>query len=333
MNQTVSLKEIAEKAHVSPATVSRVMNKNGRYSKETEERVLRIIEECGYAPNQLARGLRMSRSHIVGIIVPDITNEFFAKLIQVIQNRLFDFDYPVAIYNTNESKFTEKKCLRYLRAQNVSGVIYINGNEDIEGDSLDDIPVIYVDRKPAELPKSKTKYISSDNRRGGYIATREMLDKGCRRIAVMTERFGTYVMTERLTGYAEALNEAGIEADPSLIFKPELISYESAFSIVEEKIKNGVEFDGIFCQTDWLASGAIAALKRCGKKVPNEVKVVGFDNISISYLCYQPFTTIEQDIASIGNYLANAIMGMIDDTDRDGPVRVFPVNLIRRQTT
>ena len=109
MKPNISLREIAEKANVSPATVSRVMNKNGRYSKDTEERVLRIIEEYGYSPNQLARGLRLNRGQIVGIIVPDITNEFFSKLIQRIQNRLFEHDYPVVIYNTNES-------MEYLRS-------------------------------------------------------------------------------------------------------------------------------------------------------------------------------------------------------------------------
>lgn len=333
MNQRVSLKEIAEKANVSPATVSRVMNKNGRYSKETEERVLKIIEDCGYAPNQMARGLRMSRNQIVGIIVPDITNEYFSKLIQVVQNCLFDYDYPVAIYNTNESSFTEQKCLRYLRAQNVSGVIYINGNPGLEEGMLSDIPTIYVDREPENDPRPRTKFVSSDNKSGGYLAARELIDKGCRKIAVMTERYGTYVMNERFAGYARALEEAGLRVDKKLVFTPSAISYEAAFETIEKKLAQGVEFDGIFCQTDWLASGTLAAFQKHGIRVPEEIKLVGFDNISISHLCSMPFTTIKQDIDEIGKYLAGAIIEMINDSSSDGTSRFFPVSLIRRQTT
>jgi len=184
MKPNISLREIAEKANVSPATVSRVMNKNGRYSKDTEERVLRIIEEYGYSPNQLARGLRLNRGQIVGIIVPDITNEFFSKLIQRIQNRLFEHDYPVVIYNTNESMATEKKCLKYLRAQSVSGVVYINGSRSVEGDMLKDIPTVYIDRRPEDSPRPKTRFVSSDNEQGGYLATREMLEQGSRQYTV-----------------------------------------------------------------------------------------------------------------------------------------------------
>lgn len=333
MGRSVSLKEIAERANVSPATVSRVMNKNGRYSKETEERVLRIIDECGYSPNQMARGLRMSRNQIIGIIVPDITNEYFAKLIQVVQNTLFGFDYPVAIYNTNESRDIESKCLRYVRAQDVSGVIYINGDPSLEEGQLDGIPTIYVDREPEKRPRIKTKYVSSDNRAGGYLAASELIRAGCRRVAVMTERAGTYVMSERLAGYAAALEEAGLTVEKELVFRPKAITYEAAYETVTEALEEGVEFDGLFCQTDWLASGAIAALQSRGMKVPAAVRIVGFDNISISHMCSLPFTTVKQDIDAIGAYLANTMIDMIYDRDESGVVQVFPVNLIRRRTT
>lgn len=331
MGRSVSLKEIAGRAGVSPATVSRVMNKNGRYSRETEERVLRIIEECGYSPNQMARGLRMSRNQIIGIIVPDITNEYFAKLIQVVQNTLFDFDYPVAIYNTNESRDTERKCLRYVKAQDVSGVIYINGDSSLEEGQLQDIPTIYVDRAPAEKPRAKVRYVSSDNRDGGRLAAEELMRSGCRSLAVMTEREGTYVMTERLAGYACALEQAGIA--PPLVLRPKAITYEAAYEAVLRVLDAGGRFDGIFCQTDWLASGAIAALQSRGVSIPGDVRVVGFDDISISHMCSLPFTTIKQDIDSMGRYLADTIIGMIYGRDESSGTKIFPVSLITRRTT
>ena len=306
------------------------MNKNGRYSKDTEERVLRIIEEYGYSPNQLARGLRLNRGQIVGIIVPDITNEFFSKLIQRIQNRLFEHDYPVVIYNTNESMATEKKCLKYLRAQSVSGVVYINGSRSVEGDMLKDIPTVYIDRRPEDSPRPKTRFVSSDNEQGGYLATREMLEQGSRRVAVITERYGTYVMNERLRGYERALREFGIEPDPRLIIKPRSISYEAAYAATERLIREGTDFDALCCQTDWLASGAIDALRKNGLAVPGHVRVTGFDDISVSYLCYQPFTTVRQDFGAIGDYTADAIVDMISGLGDSEYIKVFPVELIRR---
>lgn len=333
MKGKISIKEIASMAQVSPATVSRVINRNGRYSKETEQRVRDLIDQYEYEPNQLARGLRKNRNRIVGVLVPDITNEYFAKMIQVIQTRLFDYDYPVTIYNTNESRKMESKCLRYLRAQNVSGVIYINGYENLEGDSLKDIPTIYIDRFYGSDSRDKTVYVSSDNEMGGYIATKELIDRGCRRIAVMIERYGTYVMNERLKGCMRALDEHRMEFVPSLVFAPEAITYNAAYAAIEKELKKGTRFDGIFCQTDWLASGTLAALQNNGVNVPEDVKLVGFDNISISFLCEKPFSTVMQDIEKIGHYTADTLINLMRGMERKESTKVFPVELIRRKTT
>ena len=333
MTQKISLRDIAKLADVSPATVSRVMNQNGRFSKETEERVKRVIEEYDYSPNQMARGLRTSKNQIIGIVVPDITNEFFAKLIQVIQAKLFDYGFPVAIYNTNESRAIEEKCLRNLNAQNVSGAIYINGFAELEGEMLRGIPTIYFDRSPEGLHQRGKKYITSDNEQGGYLATSELIEKGCKRIAIVTERFGTYVMNERMKGYCRALRENKFSFLDELVVIPEALTFDAARNAIGEVLEKGMDFDGVFCQTDWLAAGCISALHSYKRSVPREVKVVGFDNITASYLCQKPFTTIKQDYRQMGAFAADTLVRMIHGIDDEYEFKVFPVKLIQRQTT
>lgn len=334
MTKTFSIKEIAKLAGVSPATVSRVLNQNGRYSKKTERKIRKIIKEHNFHPNQMARGLRMNKNQIVGIIVPDITNEFFSSLIREIQMGLFSKDFPIAIYNTNESPEIEKKSLIYLRAQNVSGVVYINGRKELEDNFLDNIPTIYVDREPVSDDRKEAVYISSDNEQGGYLATKELLKKGCRKIATITERAGTYVTEQRLQGYLRALNEFGIQSESTLIFTPKTLTFEDSYELVSDVLRRGVKFDGIFCQTDWLASGALTALNDYGIEIPDKVKLVGFDNISISYLCSQPFSTVKQDVKGIGAYIVDSLMKMISGNFKQiEKIKQFPVELVLRQTT
>ena len=182
MEKGKSIKDIARLAGVSTATVSRVINQNGRFSKETEARVRRIIRENEYVPNMSAKGLRTSRTCVVGIIVPDITNPHFASLVLKLEINLFQRGYSCLICNTNESEKLERKHIQSLSAQNVSAIVLISGTRNYS--ELDTLPVIYVDR-PSRSQKNSGVIIESDNEQGGYLATKELLDAGCRRIVIL----------------------------------------------------------------------------------------------------------------------------------------------------
>ena len=331
--QKLSIKKIAELAGVSTATVSRVINNNGRFSEETGRRVREIIASYDYEPNHFARGLRRNKGQSIGVIVPDITNEFFSSLISSLQQELFKQNYHIVIYNTSESKIIEQKSLAHLRAQKVSGVVYINGHAEIEKDFLKDIPTVYIDRKPELNLREDTVFISSDNEKGGYLATRELIENQCKKIAVITERCNTFVTLERLAGYERACQEAGIKTNSSLIFSPEEIRYEAAYKLTNRLIKDKVDFDGLFCETDWLASGALSAMRDNHISLPEDKKLVGFDNISISFLCQQPFTTIHQDTKKMGICSAKALLQMIAGEKPHDRVKLMAVKLIKRQTT
>lgn len=163
LEKVKSIKDIARMAGVSTATVSRVINQNGRFSKETEARVRRIIRETEYVPNMSAKGLRTSRTRVVGIIVPDITNPHFASLVLKLEINLFQRGYSCLICNTNESEKLERKHIQSLSAQNVSAIVLISGTRNYS--ELDTLPVIYVDR-PSRSQKSSGVIIESDNEQG-----------------------------------------------------------------------------------------------------------------------------------------------------------------------
>ena len=327
----VSIIDIAKKSGVSIATVSRIINKNGRYSKETEERVLKIIEESGFRINLNAKSLRTKKTQTIGIIVPDITNEFFAKIIQAVERNAMKHDYSVFVCNTDEDEKREQIQVKNLLEKFVDGIIYISGRTD-SGEKVEGnigIPVVYIDRY---ISASKI-YIQSDNIEGGYLATKELLDKGCKRIMILKDIRGISSIVSRYNGYEKALKEAGILIDKDLICDVSKVDHEHAKNGILEKINSNIKFDGIFATNDWMALGAIGALSERNIKVPEDVKVVGFDDMSISAMTVPSITTINQDTEKMGEHAIEILMDII--TNKDNSVRniSIPVKLIKRRST
>lgn len=330
----VSIKEIAKLSHVSIATVSRVINSNGRFSRETEERVKRIIDEYNYVPSMLAKGLRINKVQIVGIIVPDITNEFFARMTLEIQKNLFDQGYSTIICNTNELKDIEQRHVMMLRAQKVSGLVYISSEYTDDKNLLINIPTVYIDRKPPFSNKNDSYvFIESDNVQGGYMATSELLNKGCRNIAIIMYKHKISSHNGRYAGYQKAISEGGQSIDDRLRIEVDEVSPLCAYEKTKLLIKSGVEFDGIFCNTDLLAVGAIRALDECGIRIPEDVKVIGFDDISISECNFKPITSVRQPISEIGRLAVVTLIAMANGEKITDHHYLLPVELIRRSSS
>ncbi len=329
----ISIKEIASLAGVSVATVSRVINQSGYVARETETRVREVVKRYGYVPNLMARGLRTNRSPIVGVVIPDITNEFFANIVLCIQTRLFKSHYSTMICNTNESAALERAYLSTLSAQSISWLIFISG-QPASGCAPSNVPTIYVDRRPYERDAEDAVTIESDNEEGGYLAVRELLGKGCRRIAIITDLRGISSHLARYNGYLRALEEAGVDGqERGLLQQVEVISFSDARRLTSRMIKRRVPFDGIFCTTDQMALGAITALQQHGVSVPETVKVIGFDDISIARYCQLPFTTIRQPTHELGLRAVDTLLKMIAGETIENRKVMLPVQLVRRLST
>ncbi|MBS4210118.1 LacI family DNA-binding transcriptional regulator [Bacillus sp. FJAT-50079] len=335
MNQkkNLSMKEIAELCNVSVATVSRVINQNGRFSKETEEKVRAVIKEYGYKTNMVAKSLRMRQSKSIGVIVPDIKNEFFSSIVLEIENFFFSEGYSVFICNTNNEEEKEQEYLKSLDAKNVDGLIYISGNEDLSLHSLHrNIPIVCIDRKPNI--DENIAIVESDNYVGGYIAAEKLINEGCKNILLIRSRKDLSTIRLRYKGYADALKKGNLKVRDELIIDLTYTTFEEAKVAVDKFIKEGITFDGVFATNDWLALGALIAMRENNISVPQDVKIIGFDNISISKYSYPSITTIDQNKKKLGEEAANALLNFINKEETRAKLDiVIPVKLIERETT
>lgn len=331
MENAKTIKEIAQLAKVSTATVSRIINQNGRFSQETEERVLRVIAENDYMPNMSARGLRTSRTKVIGIIVPDITNPHFASLVLKLEMELFVHGYSCLICNTNESQELEKKHIQSQLAQNVSGVVIISGTRHYA--ELTQVPVVYVDRPSRGGREEGGVMIESDNPTGGYLATRALLDAGCRHIAILKCLANDYNQIARYEGYKRALVESGVVQEKALRLNLELVSVESAYNAILKLVDEGVRFDGIMATTDTMAAGALIALRERGLEVPRDVLVTGFDDCQLAAACGCGLTSVHQDVTGMAHRAVALLLQMLQGVEPECRYFLLPVTLTERAST
>jgi LacI family transcriptional regulator len=333
MKKAVSIRDIAEMSNVSVSTVSRILNNTGRHSKETEKKVRAAIALRKYHPSILAKGLRTNTTHSIGILVPDITNEFFSSITLSIQNTLFERSFMTLICNTNEQPSIQTKQLEMLRSNRVSGIIFISGENITEEDLSDGIPKVFVDRLPWNAKSQDIISIEVDNFMGGLLATEELLQSGCKRIVTLFEGRGLSTQVARYSGYLQAYQNRGLQVVHELYQPVKQISLSEGYEVTKRLIKSGVSFDGIFCYCDLLACGAMHALAEAGISVPGEVKIMGYDNVSPSRFYKPSISTIEQPVQKMGSLAAELILQLQYKKESVKSHHLLPVNLIRRETT
>ncbi len=332
-NKPISMREVAELAGVSIATVSRVINDNGRFSEETRRRVERVIEEHGYLPNQAAKGLREKRTRTIGMIVPDITNDFFSTLALQAERAFADEDYSVLICNDANDAERGEHYLRTLISKRVDGIICISGRTTFDEDEIPgNVPIVYVDRFPErshEIPR-----VISEDLRGGFIATEHLIECGCRRIAFMTGAHSAISVQNRGIGYQRALESHGLAPDPALRISLEgrVRRFQEAREALAEVIASGVELDGIFAMNDVIAVGALLALRDAGISVPNEVKVVGFDDSIYASIATPALTSVRRFPEQMARRGCDVLLDLIAGREVELEERV-PVELVIREST
>lgn len=334
----ISIKEIARLSGYSVATVSRVINNNGRFSEETRKKVLKVIEENQYETNTIAKSLRMSKSQTIGVLVPDISNDFFASVVLEIERFFFDKGYSTIICNTAKSAQKEMEYLKTLDAKMIDGLVCISGHEEVPAHILRrKVPIVCIDRRP--IVDSHVAFVESDHYEGGRIATSELIRKGCQKILLLTKKKNLSSVNGRLNGYRDTLKEHKIAmAEEQVVYiTSQGNSMEAAKQAIQQQIDIGVSFDGIFATNDWMALGASLALQENDIKVPEQVKIVGFDNIMISQYCSPPLTTIDQDRTTLAEKACGVLLDMITGeapaVDAKESHTVVPVKLVERGTT
>lgn len=329
----ISMADISRMAGVSVATVSRVINQNGRFSEETRKRVEDIIKEYNYVPNMAAKGLKTKRSNFVGVIVPDITNEFFAKIVVEIQNNLIAEGYMALVCNTNEDEETEKEYGSMLSAVQLAGLIFISGHTSLVEQKMNTLPAIYIDRQPKSFDSKNSLVVESDNYGGARLAVQKLYEKGCKKIACVYASKTISTHKQRFEGYRDQLDAYGIKLEKELQIQVDEVSFLGGKKCIKKLLDSGIEFDGVFCATDWLALGALEALREKNVQVPEQVKVIGFDDISAAWLTAKPLTTIRQQVDVLGKMATQELIKLIQGEELNASRIEIGVSLVERQTT
>lgn len=323
----VSIKDVAKKAGVSTATVSRVLNNQGGYSKETAETVRRIIRKTGFSVNLSAKALRTQKTHSVRVVIPDITNEYFAVIARGIDTYFLQRGFSVLIADSNESVDQETIRLRDMIQKNVDRIIFIAAQKTSSAVGNYPMPIVHVDRTLRDAQYC----VISDNCHGGELAARELVSRGCKRILLIRDQHRTSPVLQREKGFsrwirhhAEHVNIMDITCLPN---------YDKAMGVIRETFKQDLDFDGIFASNDQIAVIAVNLLKQWGKSVPEDVKVVGFDDTSIARFTYPSLTTIRQDTDQIAKISAQMLFRLIQGETVPEQEVVVPVELVVRQST
>lgn len=323
----VSIREVARLAKVSPATVSRVMNGTAKVDEEKAARVMKIVKETGFIPNELARSLYKKSSKIIGLITPDIENPFFNHLAKVIEREAYINGYRLTLCNTAGNYEKEKANIRMLTQMNADGIILMTNNEEIQKE-IDKcgIPVVVLDR---QLPKSgEMVYIQSNHYEGGRIAAEHLIKCGCKNIVNIKGPQEYSSARARYRGYRDVCRKLGIEEQ---CIECEY-SYCDGLVKAQELLKNFPEMDGIIACNDMVAISVYKVLHKAGIKVPDQVQLIGFDNIDLSWIMSPELTTVAQPVELMGQKAMETILAGIDHTSGKGEY-TFDVKLIQRETT
>jgi LacI family transcriptional regulator len=329
-----SLKDIATLSGVSIATVSRVINDNGRFSEETRQKVLKVIEETGYKMNYNAKSLRMNRSFTIGILVPDISNYFFADVVQKIEEILFDKGYSTIICNTARSQEKETAYLKMLEGKGVDGLIVISGAEAFDFDyapSDKHIPYICIDREPKT--RKDTIFISSNHYQGAFKATEELINSGCQHPLIAMHSRKSTSTRERFSGFKDALKKNNIvfsSKNHLLNIDPDKQNF---LKLIETYLTENPKIDGIFCINDSIALETMLVLRQLNKSVPKDIKIIGFDDTPAAKYAFPPLSSVKQDTDKIAKVAVDNLLNLIQHPNETDQLLIVPVSLISRQST
>lgn len=327
-----TIKEVAKKAGVSYATVSHVINNTRFVAKDTRARVLSAMQEVNYRPNDLARSLRSGKTNTIGLVIPDSANPFFAEVARSIEGAAYQLGYSVILCNTEQDPAREEFYVDVLSKKQIDGVIFTATGEQTGPLKFlleKGIPLVLINR---DLSNITLDAVLIDDKQGGYLATRHLIELGHRRIACIAGPRTTTPSGDRMTGYQKALVEAGISFDEALMVRGDYHP-GSGFEITRTWLALPDPPTAIFSSNDLMAVGALGAAAQAQVRVPEDLSVIGYDDIELARFTSPPLTTIAQPKSKIGALATQFLAERI--ADKSYPTRrvTLPVELIIREST
>jgi LacI family sucrose operon transcriptional repressor len=323
-----TIHDVALKAGVSVTTVSRVLNDRGYISEAMRKKVYSTMEQLNYQPNEIARSLVRKQSNIIGLIVPSVSHPFFAELADHVEFYAYQNGCKVLLCNSRLDPVKERDYIEMLKRNRVDGIIM--GSHTLEVDEYINLnsPIVTIDRQiDIKIPS-----ISSDNYRGGELATELLVGKGCKKIAHICGNLELNLLAnKRSDAFQNVVKKYGVE---HVIIQTDMnvfdqLQYEH---IIHKLITEHPDVDGVFATSDIIAAFAMKGFIKAGKQVPNDVRIVGYDDVSAARWITPEITSIRQPIADIGR-LAVELIGKQLEGEPFLTENILPVELMERGTT
>lgn len=331
-----TIHDIARELNISASTVSRALNNNPIISEPTRKLIEKTAKAMGYRPNILAANFRTKRTNTIGVMLPLINRHFFSSVISGIEEVAYDQGFTVTISQSNDNFEKETKIAQTLFSNRVDGLIVSIGMQTTNYDHLKlfaekKVPLVFFDRV---VDKIKAHKIIVDDYRGGFKAASHLIEQGGKRIAHIGGPLNLKIYQDRLSGYKDALEKAGIPINESMLVHNSL-TREDGTNAIKRLLQNPEKPDAIFCANDTTALSVILYLREKGIKVPDDIMVVGFSNEPFSEVVTPSISTIKQPGFEMGKKAAELLIKQIKQKDK--PVRyktlVMPTELVVRESS
>ncbi|HHI4991256.1 transcriptional repressor PurR [Vibrio parahaemolyticus] len=330
-----TMKDIAKLAGVSTSTVSHVINKTRFVSEEISERVNNAAKELNYyAPSALARSLKVNRTKTIGMLVTTSTNPFFGEVVKGVERSCYHKGYSLILCNTEGDNERMLQSINTLLQKRVDGLILMCSS--LEGERIDvferypDIPVVVMDWGPMLFTSDK---IQDNSLRGGYLAAKYLVDCGHTEIGCITGPLIKHQAQMRYEGYKRAMNEAGLEFNANWIIESDF-ECEGGYQAFKKMAERGTLPSSIFVSNDMMAMGVINAANELGIKVPDDLSIIGYDDIHIAKFMSPSLTTIHQPKYRLGQAAVETLVRRLDDKSNEAQVvQLEPTLVVRNSVT
>ncbi|MCG3737497.1 LacI family DNA-binding transcriptional regulator [Vibrio cincinnatiensis] len=327
-----TMKDIARVAGVSTSTVSHVINKTRYVSDEIAERVNKVAQELNYAPSALARSLKMNRTRTIGMLVTTSTNPFFGEVVKGVERSCYQQGYNLILCNTEGDNERMKSSINTLLQKRVDGLILMCST--LEGERIDvfdrypDIPVVVMDWGPMLFASDK---IQDNSLRGGYMATQYLIECGHKTIGCITGPLIRHQAQMRYEGYKRAVLEAGLEINPHWIVESNF-ECEGGLEAFAQMQKRGPLPSALFVCNDMMAMGVIHAANEAGVAIPEQLSVMGYDDIHIAQFMLPALTTIHQPKYRLGQAAVETLLSKLENQNREPQVVQLEPTLVVRDS-
>ncbi|MGC9404210.1 MULTISPECIES: HTH-type transcriptional repressor PurR [Vibrio] len=327
-----TIKDVARLAGVSTTTVSHVINKTRFVAETTQEKVNKAVEELNYAPSAVARSLKCNTTRTIGMLVTQSTNLFFSEVIDGVESYCYRQGYTLILCNTGGIYEKQRDYIRMLAEKRVDGILVMCSDltEELREmlDRHSTIPKVVMDWGPESSQADK---IIDNSEEGGYLATKYLIDKGHKDIACLSGHFEKAACQERILGFKRALTEANLKIDEDWILEGNF-ECDTAVLAADQIAAMDNKPTAIFCFNDTMALGLISRLGQKGINVPNDISVIGYDNIELAEYFSPPLTTVHQPKRRVGKNAFEILLERIKDKDHEKRIFEMHPEIVERNT-